>query len=130
MEDYKHQVLDVDVIPFFAMREEQRYVFVEDGNKARGLANRNMQSYKADREVTCILEWPPSSPDFNVIENVWRILKQRLAQRGVFTDLESLKAALREEWDRLSQDEIRDLIITLPWRMEEAIERNGLATRF
>ncbi len=89
-----------------------------------------MQRYKADRGVTCILQWPPSSLDFYVIENVWRILKQRLAQRGVFINLESLEAALQEKWDRLSQDEIQNLIITLLWRMEEAIERNGLATRF
>ncbi len=89
-----------------------------------------MQRYKTDRGVVCIDEWPPSSPDFNIIENIWRLLKQRLKARGAFTDFDALKQALREEWDRLTQEEIQNYIISLPWRMEEALERNGLATRF
>lgn len=89
-----------------------------------------MQQWKAERAIVCLDEWPPSSPDFYPIENVWRVLKQRLKSRGPFLDLESLKRALIEEWDRLTQDEIRQYLISLPQRMEEAVERRGLATRF
>jgi transposase len=27
------------------------------------------------------IDWPPGSPDMNVSENVWRIIKQRLRKR-------------------------------------------------
>ncbi len=130
MEDYKYQVLDAQVISFFVIREDQGYIYVEDGNKAHGRNNPEMQHDKADRGVVCIDEWPPSSPDFNIIENIWRLLKQRLKVQGAFINLDTLKAALREEWERLTQEEIRNYIISLPWRMEEALERNGLAARF
>ncbi len=56
MADHKHQVLDAHVIPYFAIRESN----VEDGNKARGSKNADMQRYKAERSVTCIENWPPS----------------------------------------------------------------------
>jgi transposase len=47
-------------------------------------------------------ERPSSSPDLNPIENVWRILKQRIKQRSKFpSNLSEMKQAVQEEWDKL-----------------------------
>ncbi len=48
MDDYKHQMLDAQVIPFFVIREGQRFIYVENGNKAHGRNNPKMQHYKTD----------------------------------------------------------------------------------
>lgn len=129
-DDYRNQVLIPHVVPFFYWHKDEGFIFMEDGNKAHGLTDTEMQDWKTEHKVVCLEGWPPSSPDFNPIENVWRLLKQRLKSRGRFLDLQSLKNALLEEWDTLTQDEIRNCLITMPWRMEEAVERRGLATRF
>ncbi len=54
----------------------------------------------------------------------------RPKSRGVVLDLEGLKTALQEEWDNLTQEDIRRIIISMPERMMEAYEKNGLATKF
>ena len=74
--------------------------------------------------------WPASSPDFNPIEKIWCLLKQRLMQQGPFLQLDDLKAALREEWDKLTQEEIRQYIQSMPACLQEAEERKGWATSY
>ena len=44
--------------------------------------------------------------------------------------LADLKAALQEEWDKLTLEEIRKYIRTMAARMEEGKERNGWATSY
>jgi hypothetical protein len=75
-------------------------------------------------------ETPESSPDFNPIEQAWRALKQRLGQRGPWLRLDDLKAALQDEDDKLSLDEIGGYIKMMPARIKEGKERNGWATRY
>ncbi len=128
-EDYKRQVLNGVVTPFFILHESEGLIFMENGNKAHGLKDEEIKRWKTEHDITCLEHWPLPSPDFNPIENIWRLLKQRLKNR-MFTKVEDLKRALQEEWDKLTQWEIQKQLITLPWRMEEAVERNGLATRF
>ena len=57
------------------------------------------------------LPWPPNSPDLNLIENVWMLLKRRLQKR--FSEVSQrphsaaeLFAAARpeEEWAQIPQD--------------------------
>jgi transposase len=35
-----------------------------------------------EKKIRLILNWPPNDPDLSVIENVWGILKLRIAARG------------------------------------------------
>lgn len=105
-------------------------ILVEDENKAHGLKNKNVQRLKEELGICCMADWPPTSPDLNIIETVWWLLKQRLKCRGAILGLEQLKAALREEWEILTQDEIQEIIVSTRARLEECIEKKGLATRY
>ncbi|ERF75957.1 hypothetical protein EPUS_01323 [Endocarpon pusillum Z07020] len=49
---------------------------------------------------------PPTSPDLNPIETIWRIIKQRLKSRGVIFEEAVLRRAIQEEWDKITLDEI------------------------
>ena len=78
---------------------------------------------KKELGILLLDDWPPSSPDFNVIENIWHLLKQHLKSQGTILSLEALKAALLEEWERLTQEEIQHIITTMPEQMMEAYEK-------
>ncbi len=106
-------------------------LYQEDGNRIHGLkGTNNLIDLKEELGIRPLQYWPTSSPDFNPIEHIWRLLKQRLAQRGPCLRMSDLRAALQEEWNRLTIDEIRKYIKTIPQRLQEAEERNGWATSF
>jgi len=67
---------------------DEDYFVIEDGSKVHGKKDikKNMGLCNKAR-VKCfiyLIDWPPSSLDLNLIENVWRILKQKLRNRGPY----------------------------------------------
>ena len=46
--------------------------------------SRNCTAWKTENDITT-LDWPSQSPDANPIENVWRVLKRKLAGKRVDT---------------------------------------------
>jgi len=62
----------------------------------------------------------------NPIENLWKILKDRIQQRKPFPrTVEQLKAALREEWGKLEPDVLINLVNSMPKRVKMVIEARG-----
>jgi transposase len=105
---------------------------VEDNSKVHGKSDtkRNGGLCNAVR-VEChinSIEWPPSSPDLNPIENIWRVLKQRLRNRrphGGWT-LSNLKEALVDIWEKeISIRLINRYIDTMPQRITMVRLRKG-----
>lgn len=72
----------------------------------------------------------PQSPDLNIIENVWRLLKQRVKARHVWKTKQQLRTAIEKEWARITPDEINKLVDSMPKRMEQCWVRGGLHTEF
>lgn len=74
----------------------------------------------------------PQSPDFNPIESLQRILKQRVKRRKLVLK-EELRQFLEEEWENILIEEINELIIGdkngMRARTQECYERKGLHTR-
>ena len=52
--------------------------------------------WKAENGITT-LDWPSQSPDANPIENVWSVVKRKLAGRRAFT-LKQLSRRIKEVW--------------------------------
>jgi transposase len=74
---------------------------------------------------------PASSPDLNPIEQIWRTMKQRIRQRETFPSRkEALKQAIQEEWDKITFEEINSLIDSMPKRIMECHQREGLPTSY
>ncbi|KAH6932610.1 hypothetical protein HPB50_008057 [Hyalomma asiaticum] len=79
-----------------------------------------------------VLEWPPQSPDFNIIENIWGQVKAALASKPLHgMSKDSLWKAVHAEWERLKLDAtlVDSLYSSLPRRMAAAIASGRDATR-
>jgi hypothetical protein len=77
---YDEQVLDAHLGPIAGWATEfdpQTFVI---GDNAPVHSRKATQATRLRYKINSI-DWPPSSPDFNAIETVWRIIKQRLRRR-------------------------------------------------
>lgn len=71
-----------------------------------------------------LLEWPPNSPDLNVIEELWSIIDKRLASKQINNKIE-LVERLEEEWKKISIQLCRALVDTMPQRIEKCLKAKG-----
>lgn len=73
--------------------------------------------------------WPPSSPDLNPIEKVWRWMKEEITKMiNLPTTIEDLKRVLQELWDRVQPEDYRHYTAQLTCKLEDVIKVKGMAT--
>ncbi|GFX85245.1 DDE_3 domain-containing protein [Trichonephila clavipes] len=72
------------------------------------------------------LIWPARSPDLNPIENVWVALERQVAGRNYPpTNKNTLICALTEEWDKLPQQLVDNIVQSIVRRVECCITLHG-----
>ncbi|KAG1445188.1 hypothetical protein G6F46_012439 [Rhizopus delemar] len=73
--------------------------------------------------------WPAQSPDLNPIEHVWNALERRIERkRSSVKNLEQLKVALREKWERMDDEFTDQLVRNMKRRCEAVIKAKGGVT--
>ena len=75
------------------------------------------------------LHTPPQSPDLNPIEHIWDLLEHRIRQHHITTK-EMLKEVLQLEWTKISREETRKLVQSMPKRLSEVLQRKGYPTSY
>ena len=77
-----------------------------------------------------ILEnWPPNSPDINIIENVWSLLKEKSFPK-TSQNIEELWAFCQEEFERIPLEHIQNLYSSIPDRLNKFVQCNGKNINF
>lgn len=76
-----------------------------------------------------VLPWPPYSPDLNPIENLWAIVKRRIEKIPRDTTA-SVEAATHNEWNDTLAEICRDLVASMPRRIQECIKNKGGNTSY
>ena len=85
-----------------------------------------------------VLDWPGNSPDFNPgnspdlnhIENLWEVLRNKVADKQP-SSAKDLKDAIKEVWIcELSPAYCRTLVESMPRRLEMVIKNNGGHTKY
>ncbi len=76
-----------------------------------------------------VLEWPSQSPELNPIENLWRELKLRFAQRQP-QHLKDLEKTCMEEWAKLPSAVCANLIENYRKRLTSVIVNKGFCTKY
>ena len=102
-----------------------RFWLQEDGDPSHG----NNPCYRMKHDADLLIHiHPAQSPDLNPIEACWQIMKQRL-RGGTWKTVEEFKAAIQQEWDRITIAQIRRRIREMPWRCKRVQELKGARIR-
>lgn len=71
-----------------------------------------------------VLYPPPRSPDVNCIENVWPLLIDELHKLGHQTAA-SLRGSIKKAWAKISQESIRNCVLSMTKRCRLVVEAKG-----
>jgi len=103
-------------------------IFQQDGDSKH---TSKLAKYWFEKNGVSLLDWPASSPDMNIIENLWGYLDRRVRARRVLPqNLEQLWQVLQEEWYGIEVDYIKALYNSLPTRVWKLVEVKGQFTGY
>ena len=79
-----------------------------------------------------LVDWPSGPPDSNPMEQVWNLIKDWIWERYGRDDKlsdDTLEKAVREAWDAVTEDQLRDLVNSMRARSQVVIDANGRYTK-
>ncbi|GBL88061.1 hypothetical protein AVEN_133718-1 [Araneus ventricosus] len=77
-------------------------------------------------KTVAVIEWPPMSPDLNLIENVWGIMSRKVYENeGQFYSVNALKTTIESAWYILESEILQTLIMSMEKRVYNVILKNG-----
>jgi len=75
------------------------------------------------------MDFPPSSPDFNPIENLWSAMARAVEAHQCET-VEELQDVIAAEWDKVDKELILNLTHSMPKRCQAVIDAEGWHTKY
>ena len=75
------------------------------------------------------MEWPAENPDMNPIEDVWKLLNERVKEKNP-RNVEELGTNLKGEWEKICVDECKTLIRSYSKRCQAVIESKSLHIKY
>ena len=99
-----------------------QYFIFQDDNDPKHRA-KITKRWKEENNIKS-LEWPSYSPDLNPIENVWNIIKEYLS-KYIILDENDLMFYIDQAYKKIDWRIIKNLINSMPNRIQQVIERKG-----
>jgi transposase len=130
LEPYIQSILEAFAAVTHLLRPSAEPLFMEDGNSAHGhKSTRNCCAQFRTKHGIILMPHPSTSPDMNPIEKCWRRIKQALhRRRHQPTTAAEMEIMVLEEWDRIPQDWINELILEQEHWVTVLMERHGWST--
>ena len=114
-------VINRNLIPMMRNLGHSDHIFQQDNAPCH--TSRVSKEHFQQRKVQ-VLAWPSNSPDLNPIENIWAILKKKVA-RILPSSKSDLDAIILEEWDQIPIEIVQNLIDSMPRRLQRVIDMKG-----
>lgn len=105
---------------------EQELLFQQDNAPVHSA--RLTQEWFRSKNIE-VLEWPPQSPDLNLIENVWGRLKYELRGRK-FETQDDLWDEIERLWHQVPLEFVRSLYNSIERRISAVIKSKGSYTTY
>lgn len=85
-----------------------------------------------------IIDWPPYSPDLNPIENLWKLLKNKIHEKAPHLgalksnkdSMEELILVAKEAWLEILVDVFRSEVESMNRRLQAIIDASGYYTKY
>ena len=100
-------------------------IFQQDGAPCHRSAS--TLEYLNKKNVCFISDWPPQSPDINIIENMWAELKRRVFNHDI-KNVDQLWELCVTEWQNIPNEYIKTLYDSIPNRLLCIRINNGANT--
>ena len=101
----------------------EKFVFQQDNAPAHKA--RVTKDFLESRRIP-VLDWPPYSPDLNIIENLWGIVSAKVYEGGKeYQNPSELWNAVSDQLLAISPQVIQNLYNSIPGRLMKVIELNG-----
>ena len=117
------------LIPFINdLENKDDYTFQEDNAPIH--TAKIAKKWKSDNNIKS-LPWPAQSPDLNPIENLWDELERQVRNhKPLPKNPNDLWEILQEEWLKLDINKYKNLVDSMPRRIEAVIINKGNPTKY
>ena len=123
------EMLENYLIPFINDLENKNdYTFQEDNAPIH--TAKIAKKWKSDNNIKS-LPWPAQSPDLNPIENLWDELERQVRNhKPLPKNPNDLWEILQEEWLKLDVNKYKNLVDSMPRRIDAVITSKGNPTKY
>jgi hypothetical protein len=126
IEFYTREVLPkhIELLKRMKQKYGRDFEFVKDGDPSHGMRTQYNLAANLKRKHGIVTHCHPAeSPDFDPVEAMWLIIKERLRRRK-WTSRDHFKADILSEWRRITHAQIRRRIREIPQRCKD-VQNNG-----
>ena len=103
-------------------------VFQHDGAPCHRTAT--VTNWLKDESIEVLGPWPGSSPDLNPIENLWTLMKQKVAELHPTSEA-TLQEAIKKVWTtEISPEYCLRLADSMPRRIQAVLASKGRYTKY
>ena len=112
-------VSEEGLLPLYATEN----YFMQDGVSCHRASSK--MNFWNSQQIRLMNNWPAQSPHLNIIENLWVILKEKVACHSP-RNLDELWNACELEWASIGTENIKKLYDSIPSRIEAVLRAKGL----
>ena len=124
------RVLENNAIPIIKLNYKDEFTFQQDNCPIH--VSRKCQEFFRQCNIK-VLDWPPYSPDLNIMENIWGFLSNDIYSKGSIKNLRHLQSRLQDAITSFNENQsmyVRNLYDSIITRLCLILEKHGQRLKY